>query len=61
MSGGEIIRLEHPLQWNVGQLVSQDGHGVFRHAIASDAVIVELNYTTGLAWTQPAYIGVVYE
>ena len=60
MSGGEIVRLENPLQWNRGQLIDKDGHGVFyRLLVASDAVIVDINYETGLAWTQPAFIGYV--
>lgn len=55
MSGGEIVKLEHPLQWTRGQLIDKDGHGIFyRPPVASDAVIVELDYTTGLAWTEPA-------
>ena len=53
MSGGELVKLENPIQWNVGQVISADGGFVFRRNVASDAVIVDLNYTTGLAWTEP--------
>lgn len=37
----------------VGQIVDADGNPVYRSPIASDAVVVDLNYSTGRAWLEP--------